>query len=245
MKKTCLLILVGLIVICISATVIAEPNEPKGVRGLKAGKAFGGPRKGPGCRIGMILKMKEELGLSDTQVQQLEALKGEVKEQMKTGQEAVKAKREALQEAVKAGAEESAIRAAAAELGKALGDQAVLKVSTKAKIDGILTEDQKSKLKDLKGQCAQGKPKAGECTKDRKGPGMAARDPEGIFAKIDTDGNGVISLEEFKAHREQMRERFAGAGPGGPMGPGGPKGHWGQGGNWGRGPNYPVKPPED
>ncbi len=239
MKRACLVILVGLIVACISVPVAAEPNQPKGAYGLKAGKMHGGPRREGGYIIGMVLKMKEELGLSGSQIEQLKTLKGEVKEQMKTGQEAMKAKRKAMQEAVKAGAEESAIRAAAAELGKALGDEAVLRVSTKAKIDGILTEDQKSKLKELKGQCAKGKPGPGECTKDRKGPGIKARDPEAIFAKIDTNGDGVISLEEFKAHGGQMRERFAGAGPRGPMRPRGPKGHWG------RGPGNPINQPED
>jgi Spy/CpxP family protein refolding chaperone len=109
MKRACLLILVGLIVAYISVPVVAEPNEPKGACGLKAGKALGGgPGMESGCRIGMVLKMKEELGLSDTQVQQLEALKGETQEKMKAGMEAVKAKREALEEAVKSGAEEGA-----------------------------------------------------------------------------------------------------------------------------------------
>jgi len=240
MKRACLVILVGLIVACISVPVIAGPM---GGYGHKAGrmyggpdKAFGGPRRGGGYIIGMVLKMKEELGLSDSQVEQLKTLKGEVKEQMKAGQDAVKAKREALQEAVKAGAEESAIRAVAAELGTVLGDQAALRVSTKAKIDGILTEDQQSKLKELKGQRAKGKPEAGECTKGPKGPGRKAGRPEAVFKRIDTDGNGVISLEEFKAHREHIRERFGGKGP---RGPGGPKGHWG------RRPNYPMEQPED
>jgi Spy/CpxP family protein refolding chaperone len=249
MKRASLLILVGLIIACISVPVAAEPNKSRSGYGLKAGRAFRGPRKGPGYAVGMILKMKEELGLSDSQVEQLKALRGEVKEQMK----AVKAKRAAMQEAVKAGAEESEIRAAAAELGKTLGDQAVLKVSTKAKIDGILTEDQQSKLKE---QCAKGKPEAGRFAKDRKAPGMVAIGPEAVFAEIDTDGDGAISPEEFKAHMEQMRERFAGAGPRGPMGPGGPMGlmgHRRQRGHWGRGPgcpmrqshNYPVNQPED
>ncbi len=242
MKRACLLILVGLIVACISIPVIAKP---RGGRGYRAGKAFGGPRMESGSIVGMILKMKEELGLSDSQVELLKALKGEVKEQMKAGQDAVKAKREALQEAVKSGAEESVIRAAAAELGKALGDQAVLKVSTKAKIDGILTEDQKSKLKELKGQCAKGKPGAGKGAKDRKGPGRKAGRPEAAFARIDSNGDGAISLEEFKTHREQMRGRFGDEGRRGPMGQGGPEGRWGRRGHWGREPNCPMKQPED
>lgn len=257
MKRACLVILVGLIIVCISVPVIARPMDRHG-RGAGRmyggfGEARGGPAMKTGCVVGRILKLKEELGLSDSQVEQLEALKGEIKEQMKTSREAVKAKREALQEAIKAGAEESAVRAAADELGKALGDQAVLRVSTKAKIDGILTEDQKSKLKELKGRRAKGKSKAGEFAKGRKGPGMKAGDPEAVFAKIDSDGDGTISLEEFKAHGEQMKERFAGRGPmrpGSPMGMGGPmgaKGHWGRRPNcpMKQSPNCPMNQPED
>jgi Spy/CpxP family protein refolding chaperone len=244
MKRVCLLVLAGLIVAFISAPAIARH---RGEFGPKAGRAFrGGAGRKAGCVVGMVLKLKEELGLSDSQVEQLEALKSEAKEQMKAGQEAVKAKREALQEAVKAGADESAISAAGDELGKALGDQAVLRLSIKAKIDGILTEDQQSKLKELKGQRAGGKPKAGKFAKGRKGSG---RDPEAAFERIDTDGNGTISLEEFKAHREQIRERFAGRGPMMPMGPGpggmGPWGPMGPRGHWGRRPGYPMHQPED
>jgi Spy/CpxP family protein refolding chaperone len=234
MKRVCLLILAGLIVACISVAVAGEPNEPKGACGLKAGKAFGGPRIETGCKIDMILKMKEELGLSDAQVKELEALKVEIQEKMKASMEAVKAKREALDEAVKSGVEESAIRAAATALGNALGDEAVLKVSINARIDKILTEEQKAKLKE---KCAKGKPEAGESAS--KGPGMEAKGPDAMFAKIDTNGDGAISLEEFKAHMEQMRERFVGEGHGGPMGPMGPRGPMG------REPNCPVKPPKD
>lgn len=247
MKRACLVILVGLIVACISVAVIARPM---GRNGHRAGGMYGGPnqaRVGPGRRagsgVGMILKLKEKLDLSDSQVEQLEALNGEVKEQMKAGQEAVKAKRKALQEAVKSGAEESAIRAAGDELGKALSDQAVLRAGTKAKIDGILTEDQKSKLKELKGHRGKGRAEAGEFAKGRGGPERKAIDPEAAFKRIDTNGDGTISLEEFKAHREQLRERFAGAGQGGAMG------HRRQGGHWGRGPrqspNSPMNQPED
>jgi len=160
----------------------------------------------------MILRLKEELGLSDGQVEQLEAIKADVQGQMKSHKDAVKARRDALQEAVKSGAEESAIRAAATEFGKAIGGRAVLRVNTKVKVDGVLTDAQKSELKQLKGQRGQGKRGTGKGTGGRAALGRRAGDPKATFARIDSDGDGVISLEEFKAHREQMRKRIGGEG---------------------------------
>jgi len=146
--------------------------------------------------------LKERLELTDEQVTKLDAIKAKAE----AGRQVVQVKRAALAEAVKSGAEESAIRAAATELGNAIGDQAVLKVGAKAEIDGILTDAQKTKLEELKQQYQQRRQERGRA---RKG-----RDPEMIFARIDTDDNGVISLEEFKAHTERMKERRGGKGPG-------------------------------
>ena len=184
---------------------------PKGQAKMQRGDNNG--RIGNG--VGVILKSKEKLGLDTKQVEQLTALENEVQGQFKASAEAVKAKRVALQELVKSGASEAVIRAAASEVGNAIGDQAVLRVSTKTKVDGILTSDQKATLEELKkqqkesrkGQSGQGKLGTDQGTKDRKGLGKNSRDPESAFARIDTDGNGTISLAEFKTHMEQMKER--------------------------------------
>ena len=174
--------------------------------------SYGG-RAGNG--IGIVLKSKEKLGLDAKQVEQLTAVKDEVQGQFKANAEAVRAKRDALQELVKSGASETVIRAAASEIGNAIGDQAVLRVSTKAKVDGILTDDQKAKLEELKkeqtesykGQRDKGRRGISQGKKGRTGSGKKVRDPESAFARIDTDENGTISLEEFKTHMEQMKDR--------------------------------------
>jgi len=69
--------------------------------------------------------------------------------------------------------------------------------------------------------CAQHEPPGGG-----PGPGGDARreppNPEAIFKTLDTNGDGRVSLPEFKAHRPPGAPGGRGAGPGGgPQGPGG------------------------
>ena len=193
---------------------VAPLGAAEGKQGTKR-MHRGGPGGKAGHGVGIILRMKEKLSLDANQVEQLEALKNETQEQFKANAEAVKAKRDALQKAVESGASEAMIRSAANEVGNAIGDQAVLRGSTKAKVSTILTSDQKAKLEELrkqrrenrKNRSGQGKRGTRQGAKDRPGPRKNTRDPESAFTLIDTDGNGTISLEEFKTHREQMKER--------------------------------------
>lgn len=186
---------------------------------VQAGQGPGGKCQKPGqggkagCMVGFVLKSQEALSLDPNQIQELKALRDANKDQLKAIAEAVKAKRDALQELIKAGRSEADIRTVAAALGSALGDQAILKAAIGAKVNVILTDEQKAKLAELKEQKAEG-PK-GQCGKGKQGPGKC---PETAFKAIDTDGNGVISLEEFKVHMEQMKERCGRGGPRGPHG---------------------------
>ena len=219
MKKVYLTIGTVLLLAFISALAVAKP-------GAGEGKGYGvkNPHKmhrgslggGAGYGIGIILRFKEKVGLDAKQVEQLKVIKNEIRGQFKANAEVVRTKRDALQKVVESGASESVIRAAASEIGNAIGDQAVLRVSTKAKVDGVLTADQKAKLEELKkeqiesykGQRGEVKRVTNQGTKGRrKEHGKNARDPESEFARIDADGNDAISLEEFKTHMEQMKER--------------------------------------
>jgi|GEM_PF-1164706 len=187
-----------------------------------------------GAGAEMILRMKEKLNLSDEQVTQLEAIKEEAQGQFKTVNQAVRAKREALHTAATSGAGEAAIRTAATELGKAIGDQAVYGAVIKTKVDAVLTDAQKAQLKEMRqkrmergearqaqGEQAMGKgkgQKAGRGPGQGPGPGQGLGQgpgPEAAFKRMDADGNGVISMEEFKTHMEQMRERWGGQEPNG------------------------------
>ena len=213
MKKVYFTIAMVLLLAFLPDLAVAEPRPDGGKRGYEAkgpDRMHRGDPEG-GQSIGIILRSKEKLGLSAKQIEQLKAIRKESQGQFKAKAQALKTKRDALHKAVISGASEAVIRAAASEIGNAIGDQAVLRVSTKAKVEGILTGDQKAKLKELKKkQTESRKAQRGEGkrgTKDRRGPGNKARDPESVFAKIDTDGNGTISLEEFRTHTEQMKER--------------------------------------
>lgn len=219
MKRVYLTIGVVFLLAFLSALVVAKPGAGEGKCGYGAKSPDrmhrGGPGGEAGHGVGIILRLKEKLGLDAKQVEQLTAIKNEVQGQFKANAEAVRAKRDTLQKAVESGASEAVIRAAASEIGNAIGDQAVLRGNTKAKIDGLLTGEQKAKLEELKkqrtesrkGQRGEGKRGTSQGAKGRRGPGKKARDPESAFARIDTDGNGTISLEEFKTHMEQMKER--------------------------------------
>ena len=208
------------LLLAVAQLAVAEGKGGYGARG--PGKMHKGARGGAaGCGVRIILKLKDELGISATQAEQLEAIGDEVQGQVKASAEAIKTKRNALQELVKSGASEAVIRAAASEVGNAIGDHAVLRVSAKAKVDAILTAEQIAKLEELreqrmesrKKQRGKRRQKAGQGTEGRKGYGGKAINTESAFARIDTDGNGEVSLEEFQAHMEQMRERHGNKGP--------------------------------
>ena len=208
MKNVCLTI--G-IVLFLAVAQLGTAEGKQGIGRMHRGRPGG--KAGDG--IGVILRLKEKLDLDANQVEQLKDLKNETQDQFKANAGAVKAKRDALQKAVETGASEAVIRSAASEVGNAIGDKAVLRVSTKAKVNTILTGDQKTKLEELrkqrkesrKKQLGEGKRGTSQGEKGRRGPGTNARDPESAFSRIDTDGNGTVSLEEFKTHMEQMKER--------------------------------------
>ena len=197
---------------------------PEGGRGygpMGPGRMYrGGPDAGGEPHVGIVLRFKEQLDLSDEQLLKLKAIKEEVKEQFKTSADAVWAKREALREAVESDATEAAIRAAAVELGGALGDQAVLTAGTKTNVDEVLTDGQKAKLQELRDHRWQrrnlwldgGRGRMGRRPRGRRGP-VGTRGPESAFLWMDADGNGAISPEEFETDMQRMRGRREGRGP--------------------------------
>jgi Spy/CpxP family protein refolding chaperone len=148
-----------------------------------AGPGFYGrrPRGGPGFgperpgRFGMGMRwpgkpgmqgMLGRLDLTDEQKESVKQITEAAKEKNKTAAEAVGEARKALQEAVVNG-DETAIRKAATNLGKVLGDQAVLKSQTRASIKAVLTPEQ---LEKMDAPCFRGRFQGSGWPRDSWGP---------------------------------------------------------------------------
>jgi Spy/CpxP family protein refolding chaperone len=197
----------------------ADPNAP----------CPKGDRPAPGAW------MQKKLGLTDEQAAQLQQLRTSQQEKMKAAREATMEKRKALNEAVQSGADEQAIRAAAAELGTALGDAAVLRAANLAEVKKILTPDQYAKWQQLKQERMERPHKmarhrawgwgegleaavkdSNECPMKAEPPRghwgpqgrMGPPDPEKIFEMKDTNGDGKLTLEEFTADGRGTAEHF-------------------------------------
>jgi Spy/CpxP family protein refolding chaperone len=97
-----------------------------------------------------IMRLVRRLDLTDEQVEQIKETIKANREKIQTAQKAVAEARKALNETVAKGADEAAIRDAATAVGKALGDAAVLRVNTKAAVEKILTDEQRTKLEELR-----------------------------------------------------------------------------------------------
>ena len=180
MKKTGFksIAVVVLALTAMAGLVLAAPG--RGGNRQRGGYEFGA--EGPG-RFGMgmerpggqaILHILGKLDLTDEQKESVKKITEEAKEKNKTAAEAVIEARKALREAVEKGDEE-AVRKAATELGKALGDQAVLKVQTMASIKKVLTPEQLQKLEELK---AKMKERAEEALDERDVPRLHQRSRE-------------------------------------------------------------------
>jgi Spy/CpxP family protein refolding chaperone len=167
-------ILVVLCVLLVGGLLLAGPGGPVG-RGGRQGAAFGpgpgnrrGPETGPprplmwagrrpmlgerrGVERGMMLaRVLRSLDLTDEQKEQVKGILEAAKDKTQAAREALADATKRLHTAVTEGADEAAIREAAANLGKAIGDQAVLRASTMASIKEVLTDEQREQLEKMK-----------------------------------------------------------------------------------------------
>lgn len=195
-------ILCGLIMaaVLLASAALADPNAP-----CPKGK---GP--GPGTW------MQEKLGLTDEQAEQLQQLRTAHQEEMKNIHQLKKEKREALQEAVRSGADEQAIRAAAAELGTALGDAAVLRAAHIAKVKEVLTEEQLEKWQELKEECKEHRGK--KCGPGAWGKGKSCKMEGKPGCPMAAEGKPECPMGKEPQGRWRQRGRW---------GQRGRRGHWG------------------
>jgi protein CpxP len=138
------------------------PGHGQGGRGMGPGMGRG-PMGGPGgmggpgqMGPGPIMQGLRELNLTDAQKEQVKGILEGHKAEFKKIADATQPARQALHEAVTADKfDEAAIRAAAAAVGAAEGDAAVLRARVHADVWALLTPEQQTKAKELKGQVGQ------------------------------------------------------------------------------------------
>lgn len=134
--------------------VIATPTSWAAGTGADAdGSTLGMP---PVARLiagnlGRFLVMASELNVTQQQKQQIRATVKRHREEIKPAAQAVLAKRQALREAVltKPG-DEQAIRQAATELGKVIGDAALVASKVVAEARGALKPDQLERIRQFR-----------------------------------------------------------------------------------------------
>jgi Spy/CpxP family protein refolding chaperone len=137
-----------------------------GMRGGQGGP--GGPGGGP---LGFLGPAARELNLTDAQREQIKAIAKSHNEEMKAVHEKLAPARKALDDAITADTvDDAAIRKAAGDVAVIEADAAVLRATVHHEALGVLTDDQKAKAKELKGQMEQ-RMKDGRGRGPGRGPG--------------------------------------------------------------------------
>lgn len=104
--------------------------------------------------LGRAMILRSELNVSDQQRAQIREVVGSHKPEIAKAAQAVWERRNALHDAVMAERpDEAAIRKAADELGKTIGDAAVLGSKVAAQVKPFLTDQQRQHIKECKHDC--------------------------------------------------------------------------------------------
>jgi Spy/CpxP family protein refolding chaperone len=136
---------VGLIAGALGVVAVqAQPGPPPG-RG-PWGRHMGGP---PAGRLGFALG---QLDLTEAQREQIRAIHQTHRQETQAAGQQVTAARQALDQAVASGADEGAIRGAAAKLGEAIAEASVLRAKVHAEVLQVLTPEQQAKARELRAQ---------------------------------------------------------------------------------------------
>ncbi len=146
MKKIGLLLLISLIAMT-QTSVFARDFDGPGNRPMRPGMRQNRPQRSR-MMLRLITRHQDELGVTDEQLEQLKEL-SEDDDAINAAQQEVRELRKELSELVRQGADEQEIRAAAALIGSAIGDAAVLRAEKHAAVEEILTEEQLDKIKEL------------------------------------------------------------------------------------------------
>lgn len=103
-------------------------------------------------QFGRLLELRSELNLTTEQRKQIRDVVVSHNTEIATAIKPVVEKRRALREAtLAANVDETAIRTAANDLGKAIGDAAMIGAKVKAEVRAVLTPEQQKKLDEFRG----------------------------------------------------------------------------------------------
>jgi len=186
-----------LIALTLALVVQAQPGQGRNrvARGMRPGQnqrgqgmgqmEHQGPGRGQAGGPGLnMMRFLRQLKLTEEQHEVVRSILDTHKEAAQAGHEEVQSARKSLHEAVIGEADEAALRAIAATLAEAVGDQAIQQVAVVKEIKNVLTEAQKATLKTLMEQPPedrqrgpQGPPRGRGRGPGRRGQGPGPQDP--------------------------------------------------------------------
>lgn len=150
-----------------------------------------GPRGPQGSPAGGILRLSEELGLTDEQVTQIKAIVASATEAIEAQRETMQRLQEALQEAVTADSPDTGIiREIASQIGTAIGDGAVQRATVHQSVMAVLTAEQKAQLETLKAEREALREKMEELRDDAEALGIENDRPGRGFGGREFGGPG-------------------------------------------------------
>jgi protein CpxP len=148
-KRTAL----GVIAVLLSAGVYAasqDQNTNQPAPPFKGGRGGPGRFGGPGGPMGILPMFGRELDLTDTQRDQIKAIVETHRDEWSALNDRSRAAHDALQAAVTAApVNEAVIRDNSAQLAAVEADLAIARAHVHAEVLQLLTDDQKTKLKEL------------------------------------------------------------------------------------------------
>lgn len=153
MNKTSKKLVTSILILSLSGILASAyampPHDSKG-----PGNCMRGEHKaGPGGRGFNVDRMAEKLKLSNDQRTQIESIINESKDQLTEFREKMQGNRKQLRALTQtATLNEADVRKIADAQGDLKADMIVLRVQQRAKINSILTEDQRAKLKEMRGK---------------------------------------------------------------------------------------------
>jgi Spy/CpxP family protein refolding chaperone len=156
-----------MVVMFLGGQALGAGEGRRGRRGYGFGPgAYGNPetdsfRYGRGLTFGQhhgpaIERALHRLGLTEQQTERIENILESARDKSESVREAIANATKAFHTAIAESAGETAIREAAVNLGKAIGDQAVSRATTMASIKEVLNEEQLERLEKIKDSESRG-----------------------------------------------------------------------------------------